>query len=171
MKGDFAFRPPREAGTRRARRGRTLSWRLSRAEHGHLRALNLTWGWGAGESQRSSALHRASRANRQSPFTASCRQESQALESHHGPGTPPLPHGGPELVWRWQSCTKLTKDPRILQGMICQLREGRAVGRGEAKPWGSRLRTSQVSPGGKSRGTSQISFCTQLGCLEGQSHF
>lgn len=47
----------------------------------------------------SSALHRASRADRQSPFTASCRQESQVLD----PTTTMaqafcfLPCAGPEL--------------------------------------------------------------------------
>lgn len=61
----------------------------------------------------SSALHRASRADRQSPFTASCRQESQELERPTitmAQALCPLPHAGPELVWCLESYTKLTED-------------------------------------------------------------
>jgi hypothetical protein len=43
--------------------------------------------------------------------------------------------------------------------------------RGGVRPWGCRLRISQVLPEEKNRETSQISSWTQLWCLEGQSHF
>ena len=71
-------------------------------------------------SQRSSALHRASSAGRQSPFTASCRQESQVLERSAtimAQALCSLPHAGPELVWFLEFCSKLTRDPGVLQAM------------------------------------------------------
>lgn len=75
--------------------------------------LSQTWesqilerhvGMGAERSQRSSALHRASRADRQSPFTASCGQESQSVRKthqHHGSGIVPSPMLIQSLFGAW----------------------------------------------------------------------
>lgn len=108
---------------------------------GGLPSWNVRGGAGrARGSQRSSALHRASRAARQSPLTASCRQESQVLERphrrHHGPGAPLPPSCWPGTVRCRDFCTKLTKDSRVLQGHACvrslACSEGRAGARGDA---------------------------------------
>lgn len=94
---------------------------------------------GGGGPQRSSALHRASRAGRQSPFTVSCGQENYALGR---PTSTVAQDSAPGLVLTQNLSgarsltTKLTQDSGVLQG-LCSAVCGECGGevRGRALTW------------------------------------